>query len=150
MAKKAPRSKRVTGPDGGTVVLRKNANGDGSVYWDAAGERWRATWRDASGKRRTVTGRTAQEAEERRAKRIASAGGDTLGADPTVAELAAWWLDVARAGHLRPNTRDSYRVQLDRVTAQIEAPESSSIVAHVRRRTWLLRPSWGACLIPAR
>ena len=65
MAKKAPRSKRVTGPDGGTVVLRKNANGDGSVYWDASGERWRATWRDASGKRRTVTGRTAQEAEER-------------------------------------------------------------------------------------
>lgn len=44
MAKKAPRSKRVTGPDGGTVVLRKNANGDGSVYWDASGERWRATW----------------------------------------------------------------------------------------------------------
>ena len=119
MAKKAPRSKRVTGPDGGTVVLRKNANGDGSVYWDASGERWRATWRDASGKRRTVTGRTAQEAEERRSKRIASAGGDSLGADPTVAELAAWWLDVARAGHLRPNTRDSYRVQLDRVTAQI-------------------------------
>lgn len=42
MAKKAPRSKRVTGPDGGTVVLRKNANGDGSVYWDASGERRRS------------------------------------------------------------------------------------------------------------
>lgn len=49
MAKKAPRSKRVTGPDGGTVVLRKNANGDGSVYWDASGERWRATWRPNRG-----------------------------------------------------------------------------------------------------
>ena len=134
MAKKAPRSKRVTGPDGGTVVLRKNANGDGSVYWDASGERWRATWRDASGKRRTVTGRTAQEAEERRSKRIASAGGDSLGADPTVAELAAWWLDVARAGHLRPNTRDSYRVQLDRVTAQIGGVRVRALtVERVRR-----------------
>jgi len=119
MVRKAPKAKRVTGPDGRAVVLRKNANGEGSVYWDASGERWRATYRDSTGKRRTVTGRTAQEAEERRAKRIASAGGDTLGADPTVAELATWWLDVARAGHLRPNSRDSYRVQLERVTARI-------------------------------
>ena len=40
MAKKAPRSKRTVAPDGSTVVLRKNANGEGSIYWDATAERW--------------------------------------------------------------------------------------------------------------
>ena len=73
MAKKAPDRSGSPAPTAARSCSAKNANSDGSVYWDASGERWRATWRDASGKRRTVTGRTAQEAEERRSQRIASA-----------------------------------------------------------------------------
>jgi integrase len=76
---------------GGTRVFGKNANGEGSVYKRADG-RWCATWWVPGEKRpRAATGKTQQEAIDRRARRRKEAGLD-LGALRTVAGLADWWL----------------------------------------------------------
>jgi hypothetical protein len=57
--------------DGGVRVVGRNANGRGSVYFDAANKAWKATWYDAAGKRRTVTAATRAGAEERRDAKLA-------------------------------------------------------------------------------
>src|SRR3990170_588745 len=72
---RAPRGKRIRTPDGTVSVAAKNPNGDGSVYYEApavgpdgkqlAG-RWRATYRDQRGRRKTVSAATRAKAEERR------------------------------------------------------------------------------------
>jgi integrase len=84
------KGKRVTTPEG-VRVLGKNANREGSVYRQADG-RWCATWWVPGEKRpRKATGKTQQEAADRRAQRRAQAGLD-LGALRTVGQLADWWL----------------------------------------------------------
>jgi integrase len=84
------KGKRIETPDG-TRVFGKNPNGVGSVYRRADG-RWCATWWVPGEKRpRAATGKTQQEAIDRRTRRRKEAGLD-LGALRTVAGLADWWL----------------------------------------------------------
>ncbi|MGH9192115.1 MAG: tyrosine-type recombinase/integrase [Acidimicrobiales bacterium] len=84
------KGKRVTTTEG-VRVFGKNANREGSVYRQADG-RWCATWWAPGEKRpRKATGKTQQEAIERRTRRREEAGLD-LGALRTVGSLAEWWL----------------------------------------------------------
>jgi integrase len=84
------RGKQVETPEG-LRVFGKAANGDGSVYRQADG-RWCATWWVAGEKRpRKATGKTRQQAIDRREKRRMSSGLDRDGLG-TVGALAEWWL----------------------------------------------------------
>ncbi len=120
---RAPRGKRSTTTDGGVEVVAKNSNGDGSVYFEPARPRasgamrpgfWRASYRDADGKRRTVSGPTRVQAEARREVKLAEiaampAVGSRFSRDTTVAELTDWWLDSVARHQVKTSTLDSYR-----------------------------------------
>jgi integrase len=84
-------------------VFGKAGNRDGSVYRQADG-RWCATWWVPGEKRpRKATGKTRQEAIDRRAKRQQQAGLD-LGALRTVGGLAEWWLHNVHRQAVRPSS----------------------------------------------
>jgi integrase len=118
-----PRGKRTTTADGDVEVVSKNSNGDGSVYFEP--ERtskegkvrpgyWRASYRDAKGNRRTVSGPTRVQAEARREVKLAEiaampAVGSRFSRDTTVAELTDWWLDSVARHQVKTSTLDSYR-----------------------------------------
>jgi integrase len=94
------KGKRVTTPDG-VRVFGKAPNREGSVYRQADG-RWCATWWVPGEKRpRKATGKTQQEAIDRRAKRWA---GHDLGALKTVGGLADWWLHNVHRQAVRPSS----------------------------------------------
>jgi integrase len=94
--------KRIETPDG-TRVFGKNSNGEGSVYRRADG-RWCATWWMPGEKRpRTATGKTQQEAIDRRAQRRSEAGLD-LGELRTIEGLANWWLHNVHRDAVRPSS----------------------------------------------
>jgi integrase len=94
--------KRIETPDG-TRVFGKNSNGEGSVYRRADG-RWCATWWMPGEKRpRTATGRTQQEAVDRRSQRRSEAGLD-LGELRTIEGLANWWLHSVHRDAVRPSS----------------------------------------------
>ena len=96
------KGKRTTTPDG-VRVFGKAGNRDGSVYRQADG-RWCATWWVPGEKRpRKATGKTQQEAIDRRAKRQQQAGLD-LGALRTVGGLAEWWLHNVHRQAVRPSS----------------------------------------------
>jgi len=118
-----PRGKRSTTTDGEVEVVAKNSNGDGSVYFEPGRSRsngsmrpgyWRASYRDAEGKRRTVSCPTRVQAEARREVKLAEiaampAVGSRFSRDTTVAELADWWLDSVARHQVKTSTLDSYR-----------------------------------------
>jgi integrase len=96
------RGKRIVTPDG-VRVFGKAANKEGSVYRQADG-RWCATWWVPGEKRpRKATGKTQQEAVERRAKRQEQAGLE-LGRLRTVGGLADWWLHNVHRHAVRGST----------------------------------------------
>jgi integrase len=96
------RGKRVDTAEG-VRVFGKAANHEGSVYRQADG-RWCATWWVPGEKRpRKATGKTQQEAVERRAKRRDQAGLD-LGGLRTVGALADWWLHNVHRHAVRPSS----------------------------------------------
>jgi hypothetical protein len=71
-------------------VASKAANGDGSVHFDASKGRYRATFIDLEGRRRTVLGTTRAEALSRRDAKIdemAAPPTSALGTSPTVVRL---------------------------------------------------------------
>ena len=75
---------------------------------------WRASYRDAAGKRRTVSGPTRVQAEARREVKLAEiasmpAVGSRFSRDTTVAELTDWWLDSVARHQVKTSTLDSYR-----------------------------------------
>ena len=110
--------KRITVGDR-VVVAGKNANGSGSVY--RVGDRYKATFTDpTTGKRRTASGRTKEEAERRRSEKLAELAAASpsgrLGADPNVAALADWWLDNVAAVSVRPSTLHTYKKDVQRIT----------------------------------
>lgn len=86
-----PRGKRSTTADGVVEVVAKNSNSDGSVYFEPERTRsngsmrpgfWRANYRDAGGKRRTMSGPTRVQAEARReVKRLFSSEWGLEGSD---------------------------------------------------------------------
>ncbi len=118
-----PRGKRTTTASGEVEVVSKNSNGDGSVYFEpprtskdgkARPGYWRASYRDADGKRRTVSGPTRVQAEARREVKLAEiaampAVGSRFSRDTTVAELTDWWLDSVARHQVKTSTLDSYR-----------------------------------------
>jgi integrase len=102
MAGRRRTGKRVATPEG-LRVFGKAANGDGSVYRQADG-RWRATWWVPGEKRpRSASGKTRQQAIDRRAARRKSAGLDRDGLG-TVGALADWWLHNVYKQAVRPST----------------------------------------------
>jgi hypothetical protein len=104
------RGKRVETPEG-VRAFGKAANHEGSVYRQADG-RWCATWWVPGEKRpRKATGKTQQEAIERRAKRREQAGLD-LGELGTIGALADWWLHNVHQHAVR---RSSWAKSQDRV-----------------------------------
>jgi integrase len=104
------KGKRVTTPEG-VRVFGKVANRDGSVYRQAD-RRWCATWWVPGERRpRKATGKTQQEAIDRRAKRQQQAGLD-LGGLHTVGALAEWWLQNVHRQAVRPS---SWAKSADRV-----------------------------------
>jgi integrase len=96
------KGKRIVTPEG-VRVFGKAANKEGSVYRQADG-RWCATWWVPGEKRpRKATGKTQQEAVERRAKRQEQAGVE-LGRLRTVGGLADWWLHNVHRHAVRAST----------------------------------------------
>lgn len=107
-----PTGKQVRDGAGEVVgVASKAANGDGSVYFDASKDRYRATFIDIEGRRRTVLGKTRAEALARRDAKIAEMAAPTsaLGTSPTVEDLVGWWL--THCADVRPSTMTSYTNQ---------------------------------------
>ena len=136
MAQRRPRGKRIDTGDG-TAVVAKNANGEGSIF--PVGDRWKATYRDPrSGKRRTVTGRTKGEAALRRAEKVAELASATpngvLGTDPTIAMLAAWWLDNVAAVQVRPSTLHTYAKDTRRITDKLGTLPVADLTSESVRR----------------
>ncbi len=120
---RAPRGKRVADSAGGFSVAAKNPNGHGSVYYEppaasADGRerpgRWRATYRDASGRERKVSAPTRAKVEQRRDELLAeqACGGPISGRftkDSTTSELITWWLESVARHQVKASTYDSYR-----------------------------------------
>ncbi len=133
-----PRQKRRTTPDG-TTVAAKNANGEGSIYLDSRG-RWKATYRDRTGKRRTVSAGTKGEAAKRRDAKVAElaakAPSGRLGPAPTVAELADFWLADIAATQVRPSTLHTYRKDVARIVDGLGSELVAELDAEMVRR-WL-------------
>ncbi len=133
-----PRGKR-TGTTDGTTVAGKNANGEGSIYLDSRG-RWKATYRDRTGKRRTVSGGTKGEAAKRRDAKVAElaakAPSGRLGPAPTVAEVAAFWLADVAASQVRPSTLHTYRKDVARIVDGLGSELVADLDVEIVRR-WL-------------
>jgi integrase len=120
---RGPRGKRLRQHDGSIAVVHKNPNGDGSVYYEnptrrADGTpvpgRWRATYLDGSGRRRSVSAPTRALAETRRAELLDDVARRPTTASrfsraTTIAELGDWWLDSVARHQVKTSTLDSYR-----------------------------------------
>jgi integrase len=111
------KGKRIATSDG-VRVFGKNANREGSVYRLADG-RWCATWWVPGEKRpRMATGKTQQEAIERRARRRTEAGLD-LGELRIVGSLADWWLHNVHKHAVRPSTWAKAEDRVRRIKATL-------------------------------
>ncbi len=121
-----------------TAVAAKAANGAGSVYYEQTSGRWRASYRDADGKRRTVSAARRTEVEAKLDAKLAELAEapeaievGPLGAEPTIADLCAWWLDYV--ADVRPGTMTSYRNDVRILCAEVgTTPLASFDVATVR------------------
>ncbi len=111
------KGKRIDTPEG-LRVFGKAANREGSVYRQADG-RWCATWWVPGEKRpRKATGKTQQEAVERRAKRREQAGLE-LGGLRTVGSLADWWLHNVHRQAVRASTWAKSEDRVRRIKATL-------------------------------
>ena len=110
---KKPMGKQLRDASGAVVgVASKAANGGGSVYFDSSKGRYRATFIDLDGRRRTVLGKTRAEALSKRDAKIGELAvprTSALGPSPRVADLVEWWL--TRCADVRPSTMASYSNQ---------------------------------------
>ena len=111
--------KRSVGRDGALHVHGKASNGEGSIYRDSDGA-WRATYSvPGEARPRRVRGKTREEAIARRMvklEELSQIQSSTFHRDATVAELAAWWLDVVARHRVRPSTFGTYRDRVQRIT----------------------------------
>jgi integrase len=123
---RGPQRKQVTTEvEGRRLVVSvrgKAANGEGSIYFEQARNRWRATyWVPGEARPRTVTGRSREEVTVRRdlavaeveAQRKTGPSGFTV--RTTVAELARWWLVNEAAGRVRASSLAKYRERVERI-----------------------------------
>ena len=118
MARKTT-GKRSVGRDGALHVHGKASNGEGSIYRDSDGA-WRATYSvPGEARPRRVRGKTREEAIARRTVKLEALSqiqSSTFHRDATVAELAAWWLDVVARHRVRPSTFGTYSDRVRRIT----------------------------------
>ena len=114
--------KRSVGRDGALHVHGKASNGEGSIYRDSDGA-WRATYSvPGEARPRRVRGKTREEAIARRTvklEELSQIQSSTFHRDATVAELAAWWLDVVARHRVRPSTLGTYSQRVERITNTI-------------------------------
>jgi integrase len=121
---KGPKGKRVPTVAGEFAVVSKNANQDGSVYFDQpfqrtdgtmAKGRWRATYRDAEGHLRRVSAPTRAVVEQRRAEALELIASvhphvkSRFTPATTVGELADWWLHSVARHQVRESSLHTYR-----------------------------------------
>ena len=120
MPRKA-KGKQVRDATGRVIAVRgRGANGEGSVYAVEGGTRWRATWRDHSGKLRSVSGRTRERVIERRAEAVGSdAQGALIDRTTTVGQLTHWWVDHVASLRVRPSTAAKYADRAQRLDATL-------------------------------
>jgi integrase len=118
-----PKGKRIISAAGAVMVASKNPNGHGSVYFEAAFRRsnglvvkarWRATYEDRAGNRRTVSATTRTAAEAKRSAVMADLSRQPLTSSrftraTTVEALAVWWLESVARHQVRNSTFDSYK-----------------------------------------
>ena len=151
--------KRVTDSSGEVRVVGKNANRQGSVYFDSANRVWKATWYDAAGKRRTVSAATRTGVEARREAKLADHSarptGGPLGAAPSVGDIARYWLDSVARPNVKPGTYVTYAKQTERIcetigalpVADLDVEEVRRFVAHLRHEVvgddGVARPRYG-------
>jgi integrase len=118
--------KRSVATDGTVRVHGKASNGEGSIYRDSDGT-WRATYLVIGNARpKRVRGKTREEAIARRKAKLeelAQSQSSTFHRDTTVAELAAWWLEVV-ARH-----RGKYRERVARITETLGMMPARSVKA---------------------
>ena len=121
MARKAS-GKRSVSRNGSVRVHGKASNGEGSVYLDADGS-WRATFvAPGSARPKRVRGKTREEAIARRAvklEELCQIQSSMFHREATVAELAAWWLDVVARHRVRASTLGTYSQRVERITNTI-------------------------------
>jgi integrase len=121
---KRPTPKRHTITADGTertVIDNKRANGTGSIYAEERPDgryRWRATYVDATGKRRTVTAATRRDVETRLADKLAEAATKPP-APTTVADITERWLTTVAPLRVRAATLDSYTKFVGYLTADL-------------------------------
>ena len=104
----------------------KRGNGEGTVYFDKAKNRWIAkvtVGYDADGRavRRSRTARTKDEAVKKKGELLrtywtaAALDADRL----TVADYLMLWLDTYKVGQIRETTLVQYRIQAVKIAAQV-------------------------------
>lgn len=114
-----PSGKRSVAGDGSFSVHGKAANGEGSLYPRRDG-RWTATFRDGSGKLRTVSAKTREAVLAKRAAALDEVVNQTpsrFDRSVTVGVLAEWWLANVAAGQVRPSSLAKYADRVARVRA---------------------------------
>jgi hypothetical protein len=121
-----PKPKRSEDVSGVVRVAAKNANGSGSIYFEASAGQYRATYvkeRDLNGRvirQGTLSGSTKQAVEQRRAEAVARLEAEMAESSKltrftkatTVLELADWWLTSIATHQLRPSSLPVARQRL--------------------------------------
>ena len=119
----------VANKQAGVANRRRNANGQGSIWWDEKRQRYvgQISVYDSAGKlrRRTVTARTQAELDDRLDQlRLAVNASPTLPAGMTVARFLTYWLDDVLPTSVRPGTIRNYsdvvRLYIDPAIGRIE------------------------------
>jgi len=95
----------------GNQTGRRRANAEGTIYYDAKRQRWRARYTLPSGKRPEVTGKTQAECREKLARSIRARDMGTPESDQrqTLAEWLEYWLTHEAPNRCRPGTLTDYR-----------------------------------------
>lgn len=120
-----PTGKRQT-TDGKTTVRGKAGNGEGTVYYHATVDAWRASY-VVNGKRKWVQGPTQKVAVERRDKAVAEGlrvrkGPTRFTAKTTVRQFADWWLNDEVRHRVRSSTLDEARTRINRLGPLLDEP----------------------------
>lgn len=92
-------------------------NGEGSVFYVGSERRWKASYYDGNGRRRTLSGRTRSDVEARLREALTARDAGVLPAPAsTMPTLAVWlqqWLMLAEP-NVMPSTLARYRVAVER------------------------------------
>lgn len=118
------KTKRVKNADGSYTIAGKAQNGEGTLYWHEAKQRYIASYLDPhTNKQRTVSAKTKTEVEARRKAKLQQLAdhkpGSVVSAEATFSEFGDWWLENRAPEQARPNTLRTYRQDLGRLNKHI-------------------------------